>query len=92
MILTDISLLQPHQRLHRRPPRILIKHLQITLALHRPIWPPQLYRNNHKPYQPEHKENKRSHHDNGGQQASLEDEVDHGPDEGNGEGSDGDVV
>ncbi|KND86814.1 hypothetical protein TOPH_08567 [Tolypocladium ophioglossoides CBS 100239] len=72
--LTYVALLQPRQRLLRLARRALAKDLQVAVALHRPVGPPQLQGHDDEPDEPHDEEHKRADHDNGGKEAPVVDE------------------
>ncbi|OAQ71871.1 hypothetical protein VFPFJ_02102 [Purpureocillium lilacinum] len=79
-------------RLDAQAPRVLVEHLQVAVALHRAVGPPQLHRHHHQPDEPHDEEHKRPDHDNGRQQAPVGDEPEYPRDEQDREPADRDVV
>ncbi|KAK4094159.1 hypothetical protein Purlil1_1650 [Purpureocillium lilacinum] len=80
------------ERLDAQAPRVLVEHLQVAVALHRAVGPPQLHRHHHQPDEPHDEEHKRPDHDNGRQQAPVGDEPEYPRDEQDREPADRDVV
>lgn len=90
--LTDIPLLQPRERLQRLACRVLAKHGNVAVALHRARWTEQLNGNHDESDHPKDEQHKGADHDNGRQQALVEDEPEYEEDVDDEQSRDGDKV
>lgn len=89
-ILTDSPLLQPRQGLQTRPRRIKAKDGHVATPLYRTRGPEELHCNDDERHHPEDKEDEGADHDDGREEAAVENEVEEQDDVGEREGGDGD--
>jgi hypothetical protein len=70
-------LLQPSQRLNRRPIRILPNNINITLRIDIARWPPKLNARDDEPHQPQDEEDEGAQDHDPGQQRALRYQPEH---------------
>jgi hypothetical protein len=89
--LTNTMLLQISQRIHTLPMTLRRIDIKLTIAINT-TGAPQLDRIDDEPYNPEDEQYESPHYDDSGEQLPLRDEPEHGEDEEDREGGDGNPV